>query len=676
MQTAHQRADRFAAIVREHALKVFETIGMTLETVDHRLQGLTWDEIRTSPSIWEQIRHFQQRTPQVGAIFVTPADGNAGLTTRVFPAPPADFSERDYFQAQRDQNRGFYIGKAYVGKISREPIFNFSIRKSSPDGRFDGVIGISAYVSYFEDVYRGIGLETDKFAVALMRGDGQVLVRYPSAGRPVAVPANTEFLSDMRKAEKGTFTALSPVDGKTRIAGYAKVGEYPVYASYGIDKGAIVGAWFREMIPEAIIAFLAGLALSLLSWFALRSAQGQQHFVHALDDTNRRLESEIIARERAEASLLQKQRLEAMGQLTGGIAHDFNNLLMVISGNLELAERRPEDMTALKRKLKSIRYATERAKALTQQLLGFARRHTPDAKTVDLNDAIGKARALIAYSLPERVMLTFELSQEPCAVSLDVSEFEAAILNLVGNARDAMPNGGSLTISTRLVRPPHGTVQQVELSLRDTGHGMSPEIVRRVFEPFFTTKEQGKGTGLGLSQVYGFVQQSGGSIMVDSTLGRGTTITITFPRSADKPIQVEAVRASLGRQENALTILVVEDHREVRQVTAAMLEDLGHQVLLARNSAEALALLHAGYAIDVLFSDVTLGDGLSGVDLALQAVAAFPKLNVVLTTGRPGGADLLTQNDFAILTKPYTRDDLAITLQGFLLADTPVSERA
>ena len=678
MQTAHERADRFAAIVREHALKVFETISLTLENVDQRLQGVTWQEIQTSRPVWEQLREIEKRSDQVGAIFVTPPDGRNGLTTRVFPAPPTDFSDRDYFTAQREQNRGLYIGQAYVGKISGDPIFNFSIRRSSPDGRFDGIVGISAYVSYFQDYYQSIGIKTDNFAVALLRDDGQVLVRYPHAEGKSALPTDFEPLEAMRTAEKGTFTALSPIDGKTRIAGYAKVGPYPVYASYGIDKGAIVAAWLKGVIPQAIITLLTGLALSLLSWFALRSAQQQQNFVHALDDTNRRLKSEIAGRERAEASLMQKQRLEAMGQLTGGIAHDFNNLLMVISGNVELAERRPGDSTALKRKLKSIRYAADRAKSLTQQLLAFARRHTPDATTVDLNDALEKARTLITYSLPESVTLSLELAREACPVRVDVGEFEAAILNLVGNARDAMPSGGTLTISTRL-KPNSaagGTDQQVELCIQDTGHGMSAEVVQHVFEPFFTTKERGKGTGLGLSQVYGFVQQSHGSIAVQSEVGQGTSILISFPRSPEKTIEVETVRASLGRQENALTILVVEDQREVRQVSAAMLEDLGHQVLLARNSAEALALLHAGYQIDLLFADVTLGDGLSGVDLAVQAVAEFPKLKVVLTTGHPGRADLLKQNDFAVLAKPYTRDGLASALQSLFLADRPSAERA
>jgi CheY-like chemotaxis protein len=209
--------------------------------------------------------------------------------------------------------------------------------------------------------------------------------------------------------------------------------------------------------------------------------------------------------------------------------------------------------------------------------------------------------------------------------------------------------------------------QRVELRVKDTGQGMSPETLQRVFEPFFTTKESGKGTGLGLSQAYGFVQQSGGSINIQSEVGKGTCVTMTFPRSADQPVEVETAKISGIHRDDALTILVVENQREVRQVSTAMLEDLGHQVLLARNAAEALALLQAGHSIDLLFSDVALGDGMSGVELAEEAIASFPTLKVLLTTGYPGRADLLRQTEFAVLAKPYTRDSLATALQELSL---------
>ena len=666
LRTAHDRADRLAAITREHALKVFETISLTLENVNHQLQNRSWEDIRTSNTLWDHLRAMKDRSAQIGAIFVIEPNGATALTTRTRLVPPIDFSDRDYFLAQRDSDPGLHLGRAYIGKISSEPIFNFSIRKNSSSAQFDGVVGISAYVSYFHDYYRTIGVDGDNFAITLLRDDGQVLVRYPSAANRMEIPSNSELFKELQRGEHGNLIDHSSIDGIARIEGYAKVPSYPVYAIYGIDKSAIVQQWFYGVIPGAILALLAALALSSLCWIALKNARLQQDSLRALDDANHRLRSEMERRERAEASLMQTQRLEAVGQLTGGIAHDFNNLLMVISGNLELAERRPDDINALRRKLKSIRYATDRAKALTQQLLGFARRHSSNADTIDINDALKKAKTLIAYSIPQGVTLNLEFSDQACPARVDASELEAAVLNLVGNARDAMPTGGTLTISTHA--PAVSSAEKarelrVQLRVRDTGKGMSRDVLSRVFEPFFTTKEAGKGTGLGLSQVYGFVKQSGGSIDIQSEVGKGTCVTISFPRSSGEPIEFKTATPSLSNHSPALTILVVEDQPEVRRVTVAMLEDLGHQVLVARNSAEALALLNAAYPIDLLFTDVELDDGMNGLELGARAVALFPTLRVLLTTGRPGRADLLAQSDFTVLSKPYTREGLAAALK-------------
>src|SRR5262249_51816990 len=208
----------------------------------------------------------------------------------------------------------------------------------------------------------------------------------------------------------------------------------------------------------------------------------------------------------------QSQRLEAVGQLTGGIAHDFNNLLTVISGNLDLADRR-NDIVAIRRLLKSIRYASDRAANLTRQLLAFSRRHMLNPKAVDLNGVLERTRVLIEHCIPENITLEFELGAGVLPVRVDVSEFEAAVLNLVVNARDAMPNGGTLKFSTRETvladaeEAPQGNPgRYIELRVEDSGYGMPPETLARVYEPFFTTKEVGKGTGLGLSQVHGFAQ--------------------------------------------------------------------------------------------------------------------------------------------------------------------------
>jgi two-component system NtrC family sensor kinase len=658
VRAAEDRAGRLAAIVQEHGLKVFETIGLILDRVDQRLTGISADELKTSKALWDELKLLVQGSEQVGSIFVTTADGGNALTTRHFPPADVSFADRDYFIAHQRERRGLYVGYGYAGKISGDTIFNFSIRKSMPHGAFDGVIGISAYVAYFDQFYASLGVPADNFTIVLVRDDGNLLVRHPvPAQAATRLEAGPEVLAQLKAREKGTFTARSAIDGTTRLIGHAKLRNYPVYAVYTVDWRAITRDWLAGIAFGGALAIAIAICLFLACLMALRNLQKQQLAFAAVEASNRKLRGEIERRERAESSLMQAQRLEAIGQLTSRIAHDFNNLLMVISGNLDLAERR-SDLDAIRRKFKSIRYATDRARTLTQQLLGFARRHAPDATTVDVNAVLTAARSLITYSLPQNVELVIELGPERLPVKLAVSEFEAAVLNMVGNARDAMPDGGRLTLTTALVVAGDGQPARAELRIADTGCGMSPEVVRQIYEPFFTTKVRGKGTGLGMSQVYGLVQQARGSISIASTVGQGTCITLRFPLSAEPVTPAVPLAPAPGEVSRSMTILVVDDHREVRQVTSAMLEDLGHQILVARNSAEALALLGTGAAVDVLIADVDLGSGLDGVELGKQAVAIAPGLKVLLTTGNPGQALLLTQNDFAVLAKPYTRVDL------------------
>jgi len=326
----------------------------------------------------------------------------------------------------------------------------------------------------------------------------------------------------------------------------------------------------------------------------------------------------------------------------------------------------------MSRLLRSIRYASERATSLTRQLLAFSRRHMLNPKTVSLTIALERTRMLIEHSVPESITLTFDVTEDPCPVRVDVSEFEAAVLNLVVNARDAMPNGGTLKFATREVafaaaeEAPQGNPgRYVELRIADSGYGMPPETLARVYEPFFTTKEVGKGTGLGLSQVYGFAKQSGGSVSIHSEVGRGTRVSIFLPRSRELPAEDGDPLAAVPNLAKPATILVVEDDAEVRKTSVAMLQDLGHQILIARNAAEALALVKAGDPIDVLFTDVVMPGGMDGIELARQAVAVAPTLKVLVTTGYPGHVELL-RNKFAVLAKPFTRVDLELLIRSLI----------
>ena len=452
VHAAEERAHRLAAVVQEHALKVFETIGLVLQAADQRLRGVDPQTLANSKPLWDELRKLQQSSEQVASIFVVDRDGFGSFTTRVFQSPVFDFSDRDYYYEQRRSDQGLYLGQSYMGKISKEHIFNFSIRRSSDDGRFAGVIGVSAFVNYFENYYRSIGMPDDRFAIALVKGDGNILVRYPSiATGSSKIASDSPFLQRLVAREVGTFFARSPFNGQDRLYGYVKVRGFPVYAVYGIDQSTITAAWLETVYQAAALAFAVGSCLFLTAWFALKRAKRERLAIDSLTQTTCKLEQEIEKRERAEASLMQTQRLEAVGQLTGGIAHDFNNLLTVIAGNLDLADRR-NDIGSIRRLLKSIRYASDRAANLTRQLLTFSRRHMLNPKTVDLNGVLERTRVLIEHCVPENVVLEFDLSAYP--VRVDVSEFEAAVLNVVVNARDAMPDGGTLKLSHAGCRVP------------------------------------------------------------------------------------------------------------------------------------------------------------------------------------------------------------------------------
>ncbi len=673
INAAQNRAQRLAAVIQEHALKVFETIDLVLHAADRRLVGASWNDIATSPAIWDDLKKLQQSGEQIGAIFVVDRDGFGPFTTRAFPSPRVDFADRDYYVEQRAADRGLYVGQAYKGKISKDQIFNFSIRKTSPNGAFDGVIGISAYVKYFADYYRTVGIPADDFAIALVRDDGNVLVRYPELGGDSGkISSDSPFLRNLT-ADRGTFFARSPFTGQDRIYGYVKIRGYPIYAFYGINERAVTAEWLGVTAWAAGLAALVAACLFLTAWFALQRAKKEALAMQRLTQKTQELGQEIERRERAEASLLQGQRLEAVGQLTGGIAHDFNNLLTIISGNLELADRK-NDLPTIRRLLKSIRYAADRATNLTRQLLTFSRRHMLNPRTVDLNVVLERTRVLVEHSVPDSVALAFTLAADPCPVHIDVSEFEAAVLNVVANARDAMPNGGRLALSIREAALPDDAVadgpelppgRYVVLCVEDAGVGMSPETLARVYEPFFTTKEVGKGTGLGLSQVYGFMQQSGGAVAIDSAPGRGTRVSMILPRSSEVVASdTRAPAGSIGPGRRA-TVLLVEDDSEVRGTSIAMVQDLGHNVLIARTGAEALALVAAGQPIDVLLTDLVMPGGMNGVDLALLAAAAAPALKIVITTGYPGHPDLL-RSQFPVLPKPFTRLDLDAVIRSLV----------
>jgi PAS domain S-box-containing protein len=378
----------------------------------------------------------------------------------------------------------------------------------------------------------------------------------------------------------------------------------------------------------------------------------------ALDAVNRALKRQIQDRERAETALLQAQKMEAIGQITGGVAHDFNNLLTAVIGCLEMIplERSRERIAKLSR---TALRAAARGASLTQQLLSFARRQTLKPVVADLNTMLVEMEMLLRRGVGEatEVALHRHPGLWPCEV--DPAQFQAAVMNLVMNARDAMPQGGRLFIETRNIdraQPPQGLDLQpreyVALAVRDVGEGMTPEVLARAFEPFFTTKDVGKGSGLGLSMVYGFAKQSGGDVHIESAPGLGTCVTIYLPRSESAAGHGKAEREHENPERGSGNILLVEDDDDVREVSAAILRGLGYRVMVAANGPQALSLLRSRERFDVLFTDVVMPLGMSGLDLARQAQALRPGLKVLLTTGQAGAVDR-ERSALPVILKPF-----------------------
>ena len=388
-------------------------------------------------------------------------------------------------------------------------------------------------------------------------------------------------------------------------------------------------------------------------------------------DRTRALEAEIRRREETHAALIQAQRMEAFGQLTGGIAHDFNNLLTIITGNLELLGNEHSQLHQAAF-LKRATDAAEMGAALTRRLLTFARRRHLMPQILDVNELILNLTEILQRSLGEPVSLTTVLAGSAWRIRADRSELENAILNLALNARDAMPAGGNLVIESRNVTAEHAGLSPdgefVLISVSDTGDGMPPEVLERAFEPFFTTKEPGRGTGLGLSSVYGFAEQSGGHVTIDSAPGRGATINLYLPRAAEVSQDAGVVAEAVPLSENSEVVLVVEDNPDVRELTMQRVEGLGYVVREAENGRAAVAILKSGEAIDIVLSDIVMAGGLSGYELGRWVQANRPGIPVLLTTGYAAEEARPDAADFPILRKPYKRAELANALRDALAA--------
>ncbi len=417
----------------------------------------------------------------------------------------------------------------------------------------------------------------------------------------------------------------------------------------------------RQYEARAYLEAQRGAAVKLEQLVSERTAD--------LESANSKLQEEIASRERAQAALLQAQKIEALGQLVGGVAHDFNNLLMAVIGNLDLLSKRMGQDSRFGRLLDGAMEGARRGATLTQRLLAFARKQELQTQATDLRALVEDMRDLISRSVGPLVRIEIETDQELPAVTVDPHQLEMALLNLAVNARDAMPSGGVLTIrltSQVLVGDPQLGLpagHYAVLAVMDTGEGMDTETLAKAVEPFFSTKAVGKGTGLGLSMVFGLAKQSGGALRLESSPGAGTTARLWLPVAAEPAEDLEKTPI-LAQNTARAKILFVDDDPLIAGSSVALLEDLGHEVTEVHSAREALQLLDGGFLADLLITDHAM-PGMTGMGLADEIRRTRPHLPILLATGY---AEVEGSEVVAVprLAKPYTQEQLAIEIARLL----------
>ncbi|GGC35654.1 hybrid sensor histidine kinase/response regulator [Siccirubricoccus deserti] len=545
---AYADADRLSAIAKEHALKVVETNALVLDRIEDRIRGLSWDQIDAEAEpIQRWMVLLDEAVAQSISLHLVRPDARVALLSIAWPTPPLDLSTRGYFRSLVAGERGLVFGPPRLSRLTGIVTFVMARRRETAEGRFDGAVIGSILPGYFQAQWHAMDPE-GRATFTLLRTDGQILASHPTKDgnglfdppEPGSVPAAV-----LHPSEAGV--AIQRFGERQEwLTAFRKVGEHPLVVSVTVSMDRVAGEWLRNTALTGSICLVVALALSLTTALAIRRWRSEQRVQARLSVTADELRGEIARRETAEAGLMQAQRLEALGRLTGGIAHDFNNLLTAILGTVHLLERHigaaADDRV---RKLLGVaRDAVQRGAKLNASLLAFARRQRLHTESLDANELVQGFTPLIQRALGEAVTLALVLDPELPACRADAAQLEAALLNLAINARDAMPRGGTVTLTTRPARldqtllasnPDAKPGDYVAISLRDVGTGMPAAVLERVFEPFFTTKPQGKGTGLGLSQVFGFIRQLGGHVAIDSTPGEGSVVTLYLPEAEELP---------------------------------------------------------------------------------------------------------------------------------------------
>ena len=646
-------------------------------------------------------------------------DDTGDLLCSALPIPADRDMRHPHFLSKMTPHGDLFVGTYHRGLITDKSVITLAIPLRDDTGAVTAGawanLDLDWLARHFADRF-----PSPNMTLLMADSDGTILARLPDNKRWAGKFIGEPYMSEMVRAPADGVTDIVGVDGEERIIAYSPITRGPkgLYLGVGLSKGpyfapidaatrqkamlislsfalALAAAWFigsafvRQPIERLLVAarrwqagdYTARAALTkstseigklVLAFDEMAEAvEAREHqrreAEEALASLNanleKRVKEEIAEREKAQTALIHSQRLEAIGQLTSGVAHDFNNLLTVVIGAFDLLRSRIGDKRG-RQILDSGLRAADRGAKLTEQLLAFSRHRHLEPAPFNANDLIAGMSDLLERTLGPAIVISRSLAPDLWPVLADASQIEVAILNLVVNARDAMPLGGTLSIETanlsagnKRLPPELDGSYFVQVTVSDTGIGMSDATKARAFEPFYTTKEIGKGTGLGLSMVYGIAKQSGGTAVIDSESGKGTTVALILPRASAAPALSVAARGPETMTKIRGKLLLVDDDRDVRDITVAALADAGADIVAVDSGPAALSLIERGTPLDMLIADYAM-PGMNGAELICRVRDRLPRLTVILVTGYVQDAFAHLPVDVVIVRKPFRTSEM------------------
>jgi signal transduction histidine kinase len=671
LDEAREELARFGMVVAEQTGRAIETVDVILREVSEQQHVMANGQPASPAALGERLQRRIAGIRQVIEVTLADTGGRvlaatgAGVGAGVLGPEGMELIRR----FQGNPGLGMVVGTPYrMG----EGAWTVLVARPLVDGggQFAGIVAAALNLHYFEDFYRSIDLGDDG-VIMLHRRDGVVLAAFPPreglAG--TSYGETPPFQDVLMQGNAGTLVMDRPSDGKSRVVAVRALRNFPFTVNLSLAADAVLTEWRRQtgsaLITGLVIAGTIGVLLLLIAGESRRVERLLRENTEAraiAEAATLRITAQMEERERAETALRQAQRLEAVGQLTGGVAHDFNNLLTVLLGNIEMMQAAsPQDPVTAAR-LERMRGAAERGATLTDQLLAFARRQPLVPRAVDPNIVIRAMLDLLRSAIGSNIEVDLALDPGLWPVLVDTTQMELVILNLALNARDAMPGGGRIGLVSANVRLSAAAAtaelpagDYVAVRVRDAGAGMSAAVAAHAFEPFFTTKDPSLGSGLGLSQVYGVARQSGGSAVIESEVGVGTTVSVLLPRTS----------AEVGPISVGARILLVDDDDAVRTTTALILEAAGYVIEQADGAPAALGLIDGGMVFDLLLTDVAM-PVMNGAELADRVRGLRPGVPIVFISGYADPNAIAGREMTPLVRKPFRVLDLTAEIEAGL----------